>query len=514
MKKNITINLCGSLFAIDEDACQLLDQYTENMRLYFSKQVGGDEIIDDIEHRIAELFWEHKEQGHEAIDLNTVRAIIEKIGNPEQMDGDSDNIPAASTEETGKEEQGKKSEQSHKGTYHKEEESRRPRKLYRNGNNKQLAGVLSGLCQYFGGTDATPWRIGFIVIALLFLCGIQAHYTVTYTDWNGSVLSHTVNSLFSPFNFVIGIIRWLPVIVYVILWAVVPESITVEDRLKAQGKKVDSDNIKHEVLKEHEQQQTAASTPNTNKGCADGCITAFVTMIKVAGFGCLGCLGVLIVILIIAGCLAGFSIKAVKDMKLNFHPYIQIGGIERCQCPDLEQEYYLSPFEEIEVNGIGTLNIIQGNEYKLVASGDSTLVARTIANSDLHTLKIENATDQDNNTLHGAINYTLTAPQISHITINGPVNLEISDSVSQNTPFTLEYNGVGSADIAHIQCPQINIENKGVGSIVADIDTDELNLKCTGVGSVTVSGKTKSYNEQEVSEFVSTVDTGNLVISK
>ena len=55
MKKNITINLYGSLYQIDEDAYQLLQTYEDSMRAYFAKHEGGAEISDDIEHRIAEL---------------------------------------------------------------------------------------------------------------------------------------------------------------------------------------------------------------------------------------------------------------------------------------------------------------------------------------------------------------------------------------------------------------------------------------------------------------------------
>ena len=63
MKKNITINLCGRLFNIDEDAYELLQHYMDTLRSYFAKQEGGDEIADDIEIRIAELFDELKQQG-------------------------------------------------------------------------------------------------------------------------------------------------------------------------------------------------------------------------------------------------------------------------------------------------------------------------------------------------------------------------------------------------------------------------------------------------------------------
>ena len=88
MKKNITINLFGQLYAIDEDAYELLKKYEDTLRAYFSKQEGGDEIADDIEHRVAELLSELKEQGYEAICIEQVQDIIGRIGNPEQMGSD------------------------------------------------------------------------------------------------------------------------------------------------------------------------------------------------------------------------------------------------------------------------------------------------------------------------------------------------------------------------------------------------------------------------------------------
>ena len=57
MKKNININLFGTIYNIDEDAYELLQEYLTNLRSYFGKQEGGEEIADDNEHRIAELFW-------------------------------------------------------------------------------------------------------------------------------------------------------------------------------------------------------------------------------------------------------------------------------------------------------------------------------------------------------------------------------------------------------------------------------------------------------------------------
>ena len=72
MKKNITINLCGRLFQIDEDAYEMLQHYTESLRASFGKEEGGEEIADDIEERIAELFDELKANGVEAITIDQV----------------------------------------------------------------------------------------------------------------------------------------------------------------------------------------------------------------------------------------------------------------------------------------------------------------------------------------------------------------------------------------------------------------------------------------------------------
>ena len=89
MKKNITINLCGRLFAIDEDAYEMLATYEQSLRNYFRTREGGEEIAEDIEARIAELFDEVKQQGTQAINIGHVREVIHRLGKPEEMDGEA-----------------------------------------------------------------------------------------------------------------------------------------------------------------------------------------------------------------------------------------------------------------------------------------------------------------------------------------------------------------------------------------------------------------------------------------
>ena len=75
MKRNITINMCGRLFAIDEDAYEVLSTYETSLRRYFQGREGGDEIADDLEERMAELLEELRGDD-EAVSIQHVQEVI------------------------------------------------------------------------------------------------------------------------------------------------------------------------------------------------------------------------------------------------------------------------------------------------------------------------------------------------------------------------------------------------------------------------------------------------------
>ena len=85
MKKNITVNFFGSLYAIDEDAYELLKSYMDSLHDYFGRREGGEEIVDDLEARIDELLGELKRSGVQAVEISHVEQIIRRLGNPEEM---------------------------------------------------------------------------------------------------------------------------------------------------------------------------------------------------------------------------------------------------------------------------------------------------------------------------------------------------------------------------------------------------------------------------------------------
>lgn len=101
MKKTLTINLGGTVYHIDDDAYRLLDNYLSNLKHYFRKQEGAEEIVNDIEMRIAELFAEKMAAGKQAIAVSDVEEIITRVGKPEDFGmGDEDADSQKKTEQS------------------------------------------------------------------------------------------------------------------------------------------------------------------------------------------------------------------------------------------------------------------------------------------------------------------------------------------------------------------------------------------------------------------------------
>src|SRR6476620_11262268 len=86
MKKVININFQGRVIPIEETAHDILKQYIESLRRYFANEEGRDEIISDIESRIAELFSEQLKKGSTCITDENVQSIIASMGRPEDFE--------------------------------------------------------------------------------------------------------------------------------------------------------------------------------------------------------------------------------------------------------------------------------------------------------------------------------------------------------------------------------------------------------------------------------------------
>ena len=264
MKKNININLFGTLYAIDEDACTLLENYLDNMRSYFAKRDGGDEIFDDIEHRVAEHLWSLKENGMTAIDIDTVKQIISSIGNPDEMESGVEEAADNKEEKTSEAEADSEDKDQNEGNGHDQSESNSnasndtdsnttaeetvggkwidrvlhhvsTHRFYRDGKDKIGGGVISGLCHYCGGGDIVVWRVGTVLFLL-------AAFT----------LNQTLHYFFLRPLF--GLLFTIPIIIYIALWLVAPVARTTEERLCMTGKEVTPESISKAIIAEAEEQ--------------------------------------------------------------------------------------------------------------------------------------------------------------------------------------------------------------------------------------------------------------------
>ena len=217
MKKNITINLCGRLYQIDEDAYELLSHYTDTLRDYFKKQEGGEETADDIEERIAELFDDLKAKGIEAITIEHVQGVIEQIGKVEEIAGA--NVEYAENAGSSANAENKKPLPT--------------KKFFRDSQNKVLAGVLAGCANYFGGS-ANGWRWGFVLLSVLW---------IVFDGIFGTILGVMVLPIILvsiPFAF-------LPLLIYLLVAIFNPETKTAEDVLMMRGKEVNPQNLSEVV---------------------------------------------------------------------------------------------------------------------------------------------------------------------------------------------------------------------------------------------------------------------------
>lgn len=205
MKKNITINLCSRLYQIDEDAYELLSQYMDTLRAYFRKSEGGEEIANDIEERVAELFDELRAQGILAITIEHVQQVIHQIGQVEEIACEN---PDGS---------GNREDSDTPFTSSGKEAGLSRKKFFRDSQNKMLAGVFAGCAQYFGG-DVNIWRCGYVCFGIMCFLATGVSFVLC-----------------------------MPLLLYFFAAIFTHETETVEDVLQMKGKEVNPQNLAAEV---------------------------------------------------------------------------------------------------------------------------------------------------------------------------------------------------------------------------------------------------------------------------
>ena len=187
MKKTLTINLGGTVFHIDEDAYQKLNNYLYELGHHFPEE-ERQEILNDIEARIAELFSDRL-QHRNVVEMKDVEEVIETLGRPSQFEeegsGPTKEAPSSVGATTG---------------------GRRHRKFYRDGANKKLGGVAAGVAAYM------DWDVTLVRVLLVLLFVFSMGWTI---------------------------------LAYVLVWILAPEATSVAQQLEMQGVDPTIDNIRN-----------------------------------------------------------------------------------------------------------------------------------------------------------------------------------------------------------------------------------------------------------------------------
>ncbi len=195
MNKTVTINISGIIFHIEEDAYEALSKYLSTIKSYFSNTDGGNEIMSDIEARIAEMLQNKTNTVKQVVLMSDVEEVMNSMGKPEEFANDNESSHEKQFETT--------TNQNNSGI----------KRLFRDGDSKVLGGVCSGIGHYFG-FDPVWLRIALLL--LFFFAGTGF-------------------------------------LIYLILWIAVPEAKTTAEKLAMKGEKADINNISKTVKEEAEQ---------------------------------------------------------------------------------------------------------------------------------------------------------------------------------------------------------------------------------------------------------------------
>ncbi len=285
MKKIININLSGRVIPIEDSAYEKLQAYIESLRRYFANEEGRDEIINDIESRIAELMSDKIRLGSSAITDADVSEIVSSMGTVEDFEAE-EKENATTTQQS--------SQQNYSYT------EKKPRgRLYRNSDDKFIGGVCSGIAAYLNVDPAVVrllfaiigfgTGIGFLAYVILWIVlppkdlegysgkrlyrnpdnriiggvagGLAAYFGKKATGIRLVFAAPILLSIFirilnritwgNDFDFALNIgfgsITGVFILTYIILWIVLPEANSDYQKMEMRGEKVDVNRIRQNV---------------------------------------------------------------------------------------------------------------------------------------------------------------------------------------------------------------------------------------------------------------------------
>jgi phage shock protein PspC (stress-responsive transcriptional regulator) len=374
MKQVININFQGRVVPIEVTAFELLKNYTESLSRHFANEEGKEEIINDIESRIGELFQEKITKGATCITDDDVNAIIKNMGRPEEFEAMDDAQTQSTASSSSSQEQSSAGNTQPTGN----------KRLFRDENDKVLGGVCSGLANYFN-IDVVIVRIIFVILLFsgigfltYIIMWIAVPSTATtqiggarkklFRDPDEKIVAGVCSGIGNYF----GINAWIPrvlfllpflsfisrwghwgfgdfgdivrftfsptsLIVYIILWIVIPEASTTSEKLEMKGEKVDMNSIKASVMEEmkgvgkkaekfgkeasslvsEKATAVAGDVKNFSKRNRGGLGNVIAMIAKIFAYFIIGCVGFALVMALFGLAIASIGLFPLKDFLIG-----------------------------------------------------------------------------------------------------------------------------------------------------------------------------------------------------
>jgi phage shock protein PspC (stress-responsive transcriptional regulator) len=269
MKKNISINISGIIFHIEEDGFESLRKYLDSINRYFASFEDSSEILADIESRIAEIFLAKLNEGKQVITAEDVNSLIATMGSVNDFKAAEEQEFAATDFADAS---GKSQNQS---SYNTAKEA--TKKLYRDKKHKILGGVCGGLGHYFNIDPVWPRLLfallvlgsygSLLIVYIIFWIALPASDDLEdepsvkkmYRDPERKVIGGVASGVALFFGIDLALTRILFVVfaifgglgllVYIILWIALPEAKTITEKMQMQGEPVTLSNIESTVKK-------------------------------------------------------------------------------------------------------------------------------------------------------------------------------------------------------------------------------------------------------------------------
>lgn len=283
MKKTISINISGMVFYIEEDCYDKLQNYLRSIQQYFSNYEGSSEIIADIEGRIAEKLADKlQKENKQAITQPDVEEIVKSMGTVADFEAieEAEDLATAVPRPEASEQKSAGSEEQSTSTGSTTTATER-KHLVRDMKRKLIGGVCSGLAHYLG-TDPLWVRLIFLVLLLGFgfippASGFIAVLYIAfwiafpgrddleedeklkklYRNPDKKVVGGVVSGVAAYTGWDLGILRFVfvlsilffgtGIILYLVLWAIVPEAKTLTDKMQMTGEPITLENIETNV---------------------------------------------------------------------------------------------------------------------------------------------------------------------------------------------------------------------------------------------------------------------------